>query len=56
MINSILEGKIITSKKGFNYLYPQFDLSFTGYNTHIVSCKKQSGAIGANYYLSTEEN
>ena len=50
----ILEGVVIIEKALLNYFYPQFNIHFKNSTiTHIVSCKKQSGAIGANYYIST---
>lgn len=54
--NAVLIGQFIRFNNGVNYLYPHYDLVFKDFNTHIVSCKKQSGSFGANYYISAQES
>lgn len=48
----VLDGQLIINNESLNYFHPQYDLIFKGYNTHILSAKKQKGAMGANYYIS----
>lgn len=50
-----LNGKLVRFNNGINYLYPHFDLIFKDYNCHIISCRKQTGSIGANYYISVQD-